>query len=87
MPLIRVIQITAPESHRVLNTDNIRLMEKIGPERQWSDRRKLILGKNKIYTYLQELIDLAKANKLSLAVFKPTEILDVAVRAGAIIPH
>jgi hypothetical protein len=68
-----------PESHRVLNTENIRLMEEIGPERQWSDRRKLILGKNKIYTNLQELIDLANANKLSLAVFKPTEILDVAV--------
>jgi len=68
-----------PESHRVLNTENIRLMEELGPERQWSDRRKLILGKNKIYTNLQELIDLANANKLSLAVFKPTEILDVTI--------
>ena len=66
-----------PESHRVRNTGNIRLMEEIGTERQWSDRRRLILEKNKIYTSLTELISLANANKLSLAVFKPTEILDV----------
>jgi len=54
-------------------------MEEIGTERQWSDRRKLILSKNTIYTNLKELIGLAKSNKLSLAVFKPTEILDVTV--------
>jgi hypothetical protein len=66
-----------PESHRVLNTEAIRLMEEVGTDRQWSDRRKLILEKNKIYTNLKEIIERANANKLSLAVFKPTEILEL----------
>ena len=65
-----------PESHRVLNTAAIRLLDEIGTERQWEDRRKLILGNNKIYTNLTELISLAHANKVSLAVFKPAEVLE-----------
>src|ERR1700751_4856151 len=66
-----------PESHRVLNTAAIRLLNQIGTEREWEDRRKLILGNNKIYTNLKEIIGLAHANKISLAVFKPAEILEL----------
>jgi len=65
-----------PESHRVLNTDNIKLLNAIGTERQWSDRRKLVLGNKKIHTNLKEIIGLAHSNKVSLVVFKPTEILE-----------
>jgi hypothetical protein len=65
-----------PESFRVLDADTIRLMEEVGTEREWSDRRQLILDKNKIYTNRDEIVDLAHENKLSLVIFKPTEIVD-----------
>ncbi len=68
-----------PESHRVRNTDNIKLLETMGTERAWEARRRLILGNNKIYTNLGEIIDLANSNKLSLVVFKPAEIIDFVV--------
>lgn len=68
-----------PESYRVRNTDTIQLLEQVGTQRQWSDRRQLILARNKIYTNLDELIGLANANTLSLAVFRPTEILDFTI--------
>lgn len=68
-----------PESYRVLNTSAMQLLDEIGTEREWEDRRKLIIGKNRIYTNLKEIIGLAHANKLSLVIFKPSEILDFVV--------
>lgn len=68
-----------PESYRVLNPSAMQLLDEIGTDREWEDRRKLIIGNNKIYTNLREIIDLAHANKLSLVIFKPTEILDFVV--------
>lgn len=65
-----------PESHKVLNTDNIKPLGKIGTARDWEDRRKIVLEKAKVYTNLSELISLAHKDKASLAVFKPTEIID-----------
>ena len=68
-----------PESYHVINTAQITLQEEIGTAREWEDRRRIILGNNKIYTNLKEIIDLANANKLSLVVFKPTEIIDFLI--------
>lgn len=42
----------------------------------WDERRKIIFKSEKVYTNLQELIDKAKSDGTSLAVFKPTKILD-----------
>ena len=42
----------------------------------WHERRSLLLGKATVHTRLQTLIDGAKANKMSLAVFKPAKIRD-----------
>jgi hypothetical protein len=67
-----------PESYRVLNKD-IQPLEKVGTDRGWEVRRKLILDNNKIYTNLKEVITLAHSNTLSLVIFKPTSILDFVV--------
>jgi hypothetical protein len=40
----------------------------------WRDRRKLLLNTSKVYRRLQTLIDGAKENVISLAVFKPKKV-------------
>lgn len=42
----------------------------------WNERRKIVFKNKKVYTDLQELIDKAKNDGLSLAIFKPSKILD-----------
>lgn len=71
-----------PESYRVLNTDAIRLLNEVGTQREWEERRSLILSRNKVYSNLKEIIALAHANKLSLVVFKPAEIIDLVIEAA-----
>jgi len=45
----------------------------------WNERRSIILKNKKVYTDLQELIDKAKMDGTSLAVFKPTRVLDFII--------
>ena len=63
-----------PESYRptlaTLSVGNI--PKKI----DWDERRRIVFNNKKIYTNLQELYDKAKSDGTSLAVFKPTKILD-----------
>lgn len=65
-----------PESYNPSNIDDIALGGFISTARNWAERKELILQNNKIYTNLQEIIQGAHANELSLVVFKPTEIVD-----------
>jgi len=60
-----------PETYRpILSTIIVEPKLKV----DWDERRNLIFKNKKIYTNLQELIDIAKSDGISLAVFKPTEI-------------
>jgi hypothetical protein len=70
-----------PESHKVLNVDGMSLLNTIdtGKNRDWAERRRLILGRNKIYTNKKEIITKAHANDLSLAIFKPSKIVDFVI--------
>lgn len=45
----------------------------------WDKRREIIFKTQKIYTDMQELIEKAKNDKLSLATFKSTKILDFII--------
>ncbi|MCK9504528.1 MAG: hypothetical protein M0Q95_10120 [Porticoccaceae bacterium] len=72
-----------PESFRPRDIDAITVHEKIGTERAWDERRKLILDKNPIHTNLEAIIQASRNNEYSLAIFKPTEILDVVVKPVA----
>jgi hypothetical protein len=71
-----------PESHRVAGTSQIKLLDEVGTDRQWADRRKLILGNQKVYTNLREIIDLAHEDKISLVVFKPAEVMAFVAEAA-----
>jgi hypothetical protein len=48
----------------------------IGTDDKWRERRQLVLETCTVYDRLKPLLDGAKANDLSLAVFKPACILD-----------
>lgn len=66
-----------PESFRPVTLETeINVVGHIDPARNWEERKKLCLGK--IYYNLSELIAEAKDKNIgtSLAVFKPTDILD-----------
>lgn len=68
-----------PESHNPSNIDAIALKEKISPSGEWGERRRLILERNEIHTNMAALIDRSKKTNLSLAIFKPAEILDFKI--------
>lgn len=70
-----------PESFRPTNIDAVELHEAIGTEREWEVRRSLIIGKNTVHTNLSRIIAAAKSNDMSLAVFKPTDVLDFTAEA------
>ena len=66
-----------PESYRPINIDNIELVGGvISTKNNWSVRKELILEKNTIYTNLNTVIQNAKSNMISLAIFKPKAIID-----------
>ncbi len=62
-----------PETYRPnLSTISVENPTKV----DWEKRRKIILKNKKVYTNLTELIDKAKSDRTSLAIFKPTRVLD-----------
>ena len=65
-----------PETHHPTDPKAIRVLSHLDTGDGWRERRQILLRKAKVYTRLQPLLDGAKANTLSLAVFKPTKVLD-----------
>ena len=65
-----------PETYRPVDAKELVPVDHIGTEHSWAERRRLLLKTAKVYDRLDDLIALAKANALSLAVFKPTKVLD-----------
>lgn len=71
-----------PESYRPYSHDSeINIIGHIEPAGNWEERKKICLGK--IYYNLSELIAEAKDKNTftSLAVFKPTEVLDFTIES------
>ena len=65
-----------PESRRPRDVNQLIPVGHLGTDDGWRKRRRLLLTKCDVYTSMNELIDGAKTNRLSLAVFKPARILD-----------
>jgi hypothetical protein len=70
-----------PETYRPSDLSTI-VVEPKPKKVDWDERRKIIFRNKKIFTNLQELINMAKSDKTSLAVFKPTKVLDFLIEAG-----
>ncbi len=65
-----------PETFRPLNQNELRPVDHIDTRDKWRERRRILLKTTRVYDRLDELISGAKANEVSLAVFKPTRVVD-----------
>jgi len=65
-----------PETMHPSDINQLNPAGHMGTADNWRERRQLILERMDAYTSLQTLIEGAKANDISLAVFKPKKILD-----------
>jgi hypothetical protein len=66
-----------PESFRPRSYDTIKMLGEIDTKNNWSKRKDIVLKNT--FRDLNEIIDLAHKNSMSLAVFKPERILDFVV--------
>lgn len=65
-----------PESYRPTDPKQLVAVDYMDTKDNWWARRRLLLKIAKVFKSLQPLINGAKENSLSLAVFKPTRILN-----------
>ena len=65
-----------PETFRPIDESELRPVAHIGTTENWRERRRILLGAARVYDRLDDLIAGAKANVCSLAVFRPTRVLD-----------
>ncbi len=80
--LVRNTSDQRPETYRPADPKDFEsAVGHMGTDDGWRERRKLLLQTARVYDRLDVLIDGAKANEISLAVFKPARILDLVVEA------
>jgi hypothetical protein len=65
-----------PETRRAADFAELTPVGNMGTDGGWRERRALLLRRARVYTNLAQLIAAAKANEASLAVFRPTKIID-----------
>lgn len=76
---LRLVRNTAdprPESHRPHDPKTMPVVDHIGTEDFWRERRRLVLENATVHDRLDPLLKGAKDNALSLATFKPSRIHD-----------
>jgi hypothetical protein len=73
----RRTQDVRPESYRVLNLDNLKIISAKSNKVNWDERQQIIFKTEKIFTKKAEIINLTKTTPPSrtLAIFKPTKII------------
>lgn len=65
-----------PETYRLVDATDMRKVGHVGTQDRWRERRRLLLRPGNVYNQLKPLLEGAKTNRLSLSVFKPTEVKD-----------
>lgn len=79
-PLIKNESDPRPESYKITDINQVKLIgEPVGTRQAWAERKNIVFDKNHVYTDLTDLIEKGNNNELSIAIFKPTEILDLVV--------
>lgn len=67
-----------PETYRPVNPAELVRVDHLGTRHAWAERRRLLLETARVYDSLDELIEGAKRNQTSLAVFRPKQVLRFA---------
>ncbi len=65
-----------PESYRPVDSAELTRVAHMDTKDDWRERRRLLLDTCSVYDRMEVLIAAAKANALSLAIFKPTDLKD-----------
>jgi hypothetical protein len=65
-----------PETFRPVDEHELHPVAHVDTADNWRERRRILLKTARVYDRLDDLIAGAKANQISLAVFRPTRILD-----------
>jgi hypothetical protein len=79
-PLIKNDSDPRPESYKITNIDQVKLLgEPIGTKQGWAERKDIIFQNNTVYHDLTDLIKKANNNELSIAIFRPTEIQELVI--------
>ncbi len=65
-----------PESFNPVDYRELKPVGKMGTSNYWSERRRLLLEVATVYEDLDELIAKAKSDGTSLAVFRPSKVID-----------
>ena len=65
-----------PETHHPADVRSLVATAHMGTSDQWRERRQFLLGKCSVYRNTTELIAAAKRYEMSLALFKPTKVVD-----------
>jgi len=76
LDLVKARSDPRPESWSPVDARQMFAVGHLGTADDWRERRRLLLQTARVYTRLDELIAAAKANEMSLAVFRPTKIKD-----------
>jgi hypothetical protein len=75
LDLVRRTKDRRPESFSPANRDEITILEKISPADGWRERKEWVLKRGKVWTNLTDLIASGKRDEVSLATFRPAEML------------
>jgi hypothetical protein len=76
LPIEKNTRDSRPESYRPVDLSQIKQLQLVATSNGWFDRKQLVLKKLVCYTDMTQLAAKAKQNELSLALFKPTEVVD-----------
>lgn len=74
--LVRNSNDPRPETYYLRNQDDLEVVGHIDTRDHWSQRRRLLLRPGSVFEHLTPLKRAAKVNAASLAVFKPSEVVD-----------
>ena len=65
-----------PESYRPIDNSELQPVGHLDTADKWRERKRILLDTAHVYDRLNEVIDAAKGNEISLCVFKPTTVTE-----------
>lgn len=72
-----------PETFHPADTNQLVPQGHMGTQRNWRERRELLLGKCHVFETRRALVEQAHENRASLAIFKPAEVVDLLWEEGS----